>query len=117
VKGKRILFATGDSPEIFAKNVQAKGVDLTKLDFVVRSRRHGDPMGGMTYLLSVNSKVKIYAPKETFGIYGFDLPSMRRPKHRRQTRALLLNPIGIVVVRFNVLDKEVSQATTRFINS
>lgn len=32
-------------------------------------------MGGLTYLLSVNPKVKIYAPKENFGIYGFDLPS------------------------------------------
>jgi 7,8-dihydropterin-6-yl-methyl-4-(beta-D-ribofuranosyl)aminobenzene 5'-phosphate synthase len=32
-------------------------------------------MGGMTYLLSVNPKVKIYAPKENFGVYGSDLPS------------------------------------------
>jgi 7,8-dihydropterin-6-yl-methyl-4-(beta-D-ribofuranosyl)aminobenzene 5'-phosphate synthase len=32
-------------------------------------------MGGMTYLLSVNPKVKIYAPKEGFGVYGGDLPS------------------------------------------
>ncbi len=75
VNGKRILFDTGDDPEIFAKNVQAKGVDLTKLDYVVMSHRHGDHMGGMTYLLSVNPKVKIYAPKEAFGIYGSDLPS------------------------------------------
>jgi 7,8-dihydropterin-6-yl-methyl-4-(beta-D-ribofuranosyl)aminobenzene 5'-phosphate synthase len=29
----------------------------------------------MTYLLSVNPKVKIYAPKENFGVYGFSLPS------------------------------------------
>jgi 7,8-dihydropterin-6-yl-methyl-4-(beta-D-ribofuranosyl)aminobenzene 5'-phosphate synthase len=75
VQGKRILFDTGDDPEIFAINVKAKGVDLTKLDFVVMSHRHSDHMGGMTYLLSVNPKVKIYAPKETFGIYGSDLPS------------------------------------------
>ncbi len=75
VNGKRILFDTGDDPENFAKNVKAKGVDLTRLDFVVLSHRHGDHMGGLTYLLSVNPKVKIYAPKETFGIYGSDLPS------------------------------------------
>jgi 7,8-dihydropterin-6-yl-methyl-4-(beta-D-ribofuranosyl)aminobenzene 5'-phosphate synthase len=73
--GKRILFDTGDNPEIFAQNVKAKGVDLTKLDFVVMSHRHGDHMGGMSYLLSVNPKVKIYAPKENFGVYGFSLPS------------------------------------------
>ena len=65
VNGKRILFDTGDNPEIFAQNVKAKGVDLTKLDFVVMSHRHGDHMGGLTHLLAVNPKVKIYAPKET----------------------------------------------------
>jgi 7,8-dihydropterin-6-yl-methyl-4-(beta-D-ribofuranosyl)aminobenzene 5'-phosphate synthase len=75
INGRRILFDTGDNPEIFAANVRAKGVDLTRLDFVVMSHRHGDHMGGMTHLLSVNPKVKIYAPKETFGIYGSDLPS------------------------------------------
>src|SRR5258708_35410604 len=32
-------------------------------------------MGGMEYLLSVNPHVKIYAPKENFGVYGFSLPS------------------------------------------
>ncbi len=73
--GKRILFDTGDNPDILAKNVKAKGVDLSKLDFVVMSHRHGDHMGGMDYLLSVNPKVKIYAPKENFGVYGFSLPS------------------------------------------
>src|SRR5579859_5782578 len=75
IKGKRILFDTGDNPEIFAANVKAKGVDLTRLDFVVMSHRHGDHMGGLTHLLSVNPNVTIYAPKENFGIYGFDLPS------------------------------------------
>ena len=73
--GKRILFDTGDNPDILAKNAKAKGVDLSNLDFVVMSHRHGDHMGGMSYLLSVNPKVKIYAPKENFGVYGFSLPS------------------------------------------
>lgn len=74
IKGKRILFDTGDNPQIFAANVKARVVDLTRLDFVVMSHRHGDHMGGLTYLLSVNPNVKIYAPKENFGVYGFDLP-------------------------------------------
>lgn len=73
--GKRILFDTGDAPGILAKNAKAKGVDLSKLDFVVMSHRHGDHMGGMAYLLSINPTVKIYAPKENFGVYGFSLPS------------------------------------------
>jgi len=73
--GKRILFDTGNNPDVLAQNAKAKGVDLSKLDFVVMSHRHGDHMGGMAYLLSVNPKVKIYAPKEGFGVYGGDLPS------------------------------------------
>ena len=73
--GKRILFDTGNNPDILEQNAKAKGVDLSKLDFVIMSHRHGDHMGGMTYLLRVNPKVKIYAPKEGFGVYGADLPS------------------------------------------
>jgi 7,8-dihydropterin-6-yl-methyl-4-(beta-D-ribofuranosyl)aminobenzene 5'-phosphate synthase len=75
VGGKRILFDTGDNAEIFAANVKAKGVDLTKLDFVVLSHRHSDHMAGLSYVLSVNPTVKIYAPKEGFGIFGSSLPS------------------------------------------
>jgi 7,8-dihydropterin-6-yl-methyl-4-(beta-D-ribofuranosyl)aminobenzene 5'-phosphate synthase len=73
--GKRILFDTGNNGDVLAQNARAKGIDLSKLDFVVMSHRHGDHMGGMAYLLRVNPKVKIYAPKEGFGIYGGDLPS------------------------------------------
>jgi 7,8-dihydropterin-6-yl-methyl-4-(beta-D-ribofuranosyl)aminobenzene 5'-phosphate synthase len=76
IKGKRILFDTGNDPAIFAKNVKAKGVDLTKLDFVVLSHRHGDHVSGVSYLLSVNPKVKIYAPKDGLGgIFGSDISS------------------------------------------
>ncbi len=73
--GKRILFDTGNNPDILAHNAQVKGIDLSKLDFVVMSHRHGDHMGGLFYVLKVNPAVKIYAPKEGFGVYGADLPS------------------------------------------
>jgi len=72
--GKRILFDTGDNADIFAHNIMAKKIDLTRLDFAVLSHRHGDHIGGVQYLLSVNPKVKIYAPEENFGIFGFSLP-------------------------------------------
>jgi 7,8-dihydropterin-6-yl-methyl-4-(beta-D-ribofuranosyl)aminobenzene 5'-phosphate synthase len=75
LNGKRILFDTGDDAAVFAKNVKAKGVDLTKLDFVVLSHRHSDHVSGLSYVLSVNPTVKIYAPKEGFGIFGSELPS------------------------------------------
>ena len=72
--GKRILFDTGNNADIFAHNVKAKGVDLTKLDFVVVSHRHGDHTSGLNHLLKVNPRVKIYAPKENFGVFGAALP-------------------------------------------
>jgi len=74
-EGKRILFDTGNNPDILEQNVKVQGIDLSRLDFVVMSHRHGDHMGGMTYLLKVNPRVIIYAPKEGFGVYGADLPS------------------------------------------
>jgi 7,8-dihydropterin-6-yl-methyl-4-(beta-D-ribofuranosyl)aminobenzene 5'-phosphate synthase len=73
--GKRILFDTGNNSHIFAKNVKAAGVDLRKLDFVVISHRHLDHTAGLNHLLSVNPDVKIYAPKEPFGVFGGSLSS------------------------------------------
>jgi 7,8-dihydropterin-6-yl-methyl-4-(beta-D-ribofuranosyl)aminobenzene 5'-phosphate synthase len=73
-RGKRILFDTGNNAEIFAHNVQAKGVDLTRLDFVIVSHRHGDHMAGLNHLLRVNPGVKVYTPKENFGLFGAALP-------------------------------------------
>ena len=75
IAGKRILFDTGNDADIFAANVKAKGVDLKTLDFVVLSHRHSDHMAGLNYVLSINPTVKIYAPKEGFGIFGSSLPS------------------------------------------
>jgi len=74
IAGKRILFDTGNNSEIFAQNIQAKGVDLTNLDFAVISHRHGDHMGGLNHLLQVNPTVPIYVPKENFGVFGASLP-------------------------------------------
>ena len=67
--GKRILFDTGNNPEILARNAAAKHVDLSKLDFAVLSHRHGDHIGGLSYVLKINPNVKIYAPKEGFGVF------------------------------------------------
>jgi 7,8-dihydropterin-6-yl-methyl-4-(beta-D-ribofuranosyl)aminobenzene 5'-phosphate synthase len=72
--GKRILFDTGNNADTFAQNVKASGVDLRKLDFAVISHRHGDHTSGLSYLLSVNPNVRIYAPKEGFGVFGAALP-------------------------------------------
>src|SRR5437763_14966094 len=48
--GKRILFGTGNKPDILARNAKATGLDVSRLDLVVMSHRHADQMGGMAYL-------------------------------------------------------------------
>jgi len=75
IGGRRILFDTGNDPAVFEHNVKTLGVDLHTLDFVVMSHRHGDHTTGLSYLLSVNPKVRIYAPKEGFGVFGSSAPS------------------------------------------
>lgn len=62
--GRRILFDTGSNLEDFASNAKALGVDLTRLDFVVITHRHGDHTSGLHHVLKVNPKVPIYAPLE-----------------------------------------------------
>ncbi len=73
--GRLILFDAGDDAGIFARNVRALHVDLRRLDFAVISHRHGDHIAGLNYLLRVNPRVRIYAPRENFGVFGSSLPS------------------------------------------
>lgn len=62
--GRRILFDTGNDARIFEHNVKRLDADLTRLDAVVISHRHGDHTSGLEYLLRVNPDVKIYTPQE-----------------------------------------------------
>lgn len=62
--GRRILFDTGNDAAIFAGNVKQLGVDLTRLDAVVISHRHGDHTTGLEVLVAANRNVPIYAPRE-----------------------------------------------------
>lgn len=68
--GKRILFDTGGHQDDFAANVKTLGVDLSRLDFVVITHRHGDHTSGLRYVLTLNPGVQIYAPVES----GYNMP-------------------------------------------
>jgi uncharacterized membrane protein YphA (DoxX/SURF4 family) len=74
--GKRILFDTGNNAEFFKQNVEGLKVDLSHLDFVVISHRHGDHTSGLSYVLSVNPNVTIYTPTEVSGFGTLVLPSI-----------------------------------------
>jgi 7,8-dihydropterin-6-yl-methyl-4-(beta-D-ribofuranosyl)aminobenzene 5'-phosphate synthase len=67
-KGKMILFDTGTDAKIFEKNIKALKIDLRKIDIAVVSHGHYDHIGGFDYLLSLNPKVKIYAPNDFFSL-------------------------------------------------
>ncbi len=75
IGGRRILFDTGNDAEIFALNVESAKVDLSDLDFVVISHRHLDHTAGLHHLLRVNPSVKIYVPRESFGVFGSSVPA------------------------------------------
>jgi 7,8-dihydropterin-6-yl-methyl-4-(beta-D-ribofuranosyl)aminobenzene 5'-phosphate synthase len=66
--GKRILFDTGNDGAGFAANAARLGVDLTRLDAVVISHRHGDHTSGLRHVLQANPGVTVYVPDdEAFG--------------------------------------------------
>jgi 7,8-dihydropterin-6-yl-methyl-4-(beta-D-ribofuranosyl)aminobenzene 5'-phosphate synthase len=77
--GKRILFDAGNNADIFAHNTHVLGVDLTHLDFVVISHRHGDHTDGLHHLLKLNPHAKIYAANDEY--FGGPTPAafFRRP--------------------------------------
>lgn len=81
--GRRILFDTGNNANVLRHNVEALEVDLSKLDFVVLSHRHGDHTSGLDYVLSVNPKVAIYTPYEVSGFGTAVLPSIVAAMNRR----------------------------------
>lgn len=70
--GKRILFDTGGNLGDFTFNADALAVDLSRLDFVVLTHRHGDHTSGLHQVLKVNPTVKIYTPADPA---NFDTPT------------------------------------------
>jgi 7,8-dihydropterin-6-yl-methyl-4-(beta-D-ribofuranosyl)aminobenzene 5'-phosphate synthase len=66
-EGKRVLFDTGNNAPMFESNIKRLHVDLSNIDLVVLSHRHGDHTSGLSYVLSVNPTVPVYVPSdETF---------------------------------------------------
>jgi 7,8-dihydropterin-6-yl-methyl-4-(beta-D-ribofuranosyl)aminobenzene 5'-phosphate synthase len=78
--GKRILFDTGNNAGTFAENTGGLRIDLGRLDFAVISHRHGDHTSGLSHLLKVNPRVKIYTPDELYGVFGSSLPGIFYPR-------------------------------------
>lgn len=67
-KGTMILFDSGTDARVFGRNLKTLGIDLRKIDIAIVSHGHYDHIGGFDALLSVNPKVKIYAPNDFFSL-------------------------------------------------
>ena len=54
----RILLDTGAS-DVFIRNAECLGIDLTTVDYVFISHGHSDHAGGLKHFLSINERAKI----------------------------------------------------------
>ncbi|MBR4387839.1 MAG: MBL fold metallo-hydrolase [Prevotella sp.] len=54
----RILFDTGAS-DVFIRNAERMGIDLSTVDFVFISHGHSDHAGGLRYFLRMNDKAQV----------------------------------------------------------
>lgn len=67
-KNHKILYDTGKS-DLFIKNAEKMGIDLTQIDTVIISHGHYDHGGGLASFLRVNKYAQIYINEHAFGNY------------------------------------------------
>lgn len=75
----KLLMDTGQS-DLFIKNAEKLGVDLTKVDTVVLSHGHYDHGGGILPFASINPDAKIYVQASAFGEY-YSIDSKGEPHY------------------------------------
>ncbi len=64
----RILMDTGAS-DLFEKNAEKLGVDLSQADTVIISHGHNDHGGGLARFLEINPEAKVFIQDSAFGGY------------------------------------------------
>ncbi len=66
--GLKILFDMGQS-DVFLKNAELLGVDLSEVDVALLSHGHYDHGGGIEAFFKINKKAKLYLSEYAFGNY------------------------------------------------
>lgn len=75
--GRKYLLDTGAS-NLFMRNAEKLGVDLSEVDYCLISHGHNDHIGGLPAFLEVNHKAKVILSSE---IPGAEYASVRRYLH------------------------------------
>ena len=100
----KILFDTGAS-DLFARNADKLGIDLTKVDIVVISHGHSDHGGGLATFLQKNKEAKVYFAKQAFEPHFANAPNSQKV-FIGLAPDLLPNPRFVFVDQGSVIDEE-----------
>ena len=90
----KILLDTGAS-EVFIRNAELSGIDLSGVDYVFVSHGHSDHAGGLRYLLEQNQKAKVIVSPHAMGGKFF---SMRGNLHSISTEWPDINEDRIILI-------------------
>lgn len=85
--GKKILFDAGYS-DVYVRNAQALGIDLSGLDILVLSHAHNDHTGGLTVLPAQKKKPALVAHPLIFEPREYDGADIGSPVSREEAEAL-----------------------------
>ncbi len=66
VGGRTLLFDTGQSVEVFSSNLKKLDLNVGQLDALALSHSHYDHTGGLNAILSVGTKLPLYALPDLF---------------------------------------------------
>ena len=61
----KLLFDTGDNPEILSKNAEKLEIDLSKIDALIFSHNHYDHTGGFPYIGNITKGFSVYIPEKS----------------------------------------------------
>lgn len=91
----RLLFDVG-ADDLFLKNAQQLGIDISQVDYLIISHGHYDHGGGLEAFLQVNHRAKIYVHERAFipHLYPLDEQTYRdiglAPKYQYHPQVILV---------------------------